>query len=434
MHSLFAATLIAGALSGRAYAAQSTEAEQTALLGHDVECAPYGIPLTTNVLGQFPPDLGPGVPVTDVRNDTEGLAKFQSIEANIPKIAVRTATDTYDGKADPDCYWTETQCVAPKASGVNPDIFEVPQPKTLGYGFDDGPACDHNAFYNYLAEKKQTATMFYIGKNVMYYPLQAQRAVSDGHEICVHTWSHALMTRLSNEQAFAELWYTIKIIKLVTGVTPTCWRVSIVHTHRILLVFTLRSPPQGDVDDRIRFIAQSLDLQTIGSRWCWRSDSFDWAAADPSQGVTAAQVQANYDTLMASANNGDLDTHGAIFLMHENSNFTMQTAVNNYPKLMEAFDYLTPVGVALNKTGQQTFAAYAKEHPASGSTGAASGSSSGSTGISGNTANTNSTKNSTSSGSTSSDSPSGEGAGVALSPRLGFATLLVGALVFAAAL
>jgi hypothetical protein len=88
--------------------------------------------------------------------------------------------------------------------------------------------------------------MFYIGTNVMYQPLQAQRAAVDGHEICVRkcfhflsaphpcpenrpadSWSHRAMTAFTNEQAFGELWYTMQLIKLVTGVTPTCWRVGV---------------------------------------------------------------------------------------------------------------------------------------------------------------------------------------------------------------
>jgi hypothetical protein len=108
--------------------------------------------------------------------------------------------------------------------------------------------------------------MFYIGSNVLDWPLEAQRAVADGHEICVReylsfvssssssgpcstidsilglssnflhillmtlmnpadTWSHNYMTAFSNEGVFAELWYSMKAIKLVTGVTPRCWRV-----------------------------------------------------------------------------------------------------------------------------------------------------------------------------------------------------------------
>ena len=68
---------------------------------------------------------------------------------------------------------------------------------------------------------------FFIGSNVMDWPLQALRAHDEGHQICVHTWSHQYMTALSNEVVFAELYYTQKAIKAVLGVTPQCWYVGI---------------------------------------------------------------------------------------------------------------------------------------------------------------------------------------------------------------
>lgn len=97
--------------------------------------------------------------------------------------------------------------------------------------------------------------MFFIGSNVVDWPVQAIRAKDDGHEICVHTWSHEYMTSFSNQQAFAELYYTRKAIKELLGVTPKCWR-----------------PPFGDVDNRIRFIAAALNMTTI----VWSEDTDDW--------------------------------------------------------------------------------------------------------------------------------------------------------------
>ena len=93
---------------------------------------------------------------------------------------------------------------------------------------------------------------FYIGSNVYDWPLQGLRATAENHQICVHTWSHQYMTAFSNENAFAELYYTQKIIHDILGVTPTCWR-----------------PPYGDVDNRIRMIAQGLNMTTI----VWSDDT-----------------------------------------------------------------------------------------------------------------------------------------------------------------
>jgi len=32
--------------------------------------------------------------------------------------------------------------------------------------------------------------MFYIGSNVLDLPLEAQRGVTDGHEVCIRMWTH----------------------------------------------------------------------------------------------------------------------------------------------------------------------------------------------------------------------------------------------------
>lgn len=135
------------------------------------------------------------------------------------------------------------------------------------------------------------------------------------------------MTSFTNEEAFAELYYTIKAIKLVLGVTPTCWRA-----------------PFGDVDDRIRTIAYGLGLQHM----MWEYDSDDWKVGV--DGVTQAQVQANYDDLFTAAANGTFSTHGTIMLTHEIRNDTMQLFMDNYDKLAAAFKYITPIWTAENVT------------------------------------------------------------------------------------
>jgi hypothetical protein len=66
-------------------------------------------------------------------------------------------TPTYNLAADPDCFWSATKCTTPKLPGLPPDIVMLPEPLSLGYGFDDGPNCSHNAFYDFLAQQKQKA-------------------------------------------------------------------------------------------------------------------------------------------------------------------------------------------------------------------------------------------------------------------------------------
>ncbi|KAJ6588651.1 hypothetical protein B0H19DRAFT_1205964 [Mycena capillaripes] len=402
--------------------ADSDEKSQASIEDPTAECTNYNYPPVANAASSFPPLWEP---VASMPTSDPGYAKFLAMNASIPPIAPKGTNgvpsgviDTYPGATDPDCWWSAAQCVTPKFPGLKPDIATMPEPRTLGYGFDDGPNCSHNAFYDYLTQKNQKATMYYIGSSVMIWPLQAQRAVADGHEICVHSWSHRSMTAFSNEQAFGELWFTMQAIKLVTGYTPTCWR-----------------PPLGDVDDRIRYIAQQLGLDTV----LWKYDAFDWQVGDPSvtPPVTAADVQANYDKVIADANEGTFNTIGAIMLFHELNAYTMQTAMDNYPKLAAAFDHILPVGVGYNKTqpyqetgySQPAFADYIASRgsvsnvSSAGSGAATTGSGSGSKSTGGSSSKSGS--NSASGANTGAGSQAtGTGAGVSL--RGSFASAGVG--------
>lgn len=117
------------------------------------------------------------------------------------------------------------------------------------------------------------------------------------------------------------------MIKLAVGVTPTCWR-----------------PPYGDIDDRVRYIANALGLRSI----LWQYDSNDWQVGSTS--TTPAQVDANYQNLITAAGNGTFNSAGTIILTHELNNYTMSEAIKFYPQLKQAFKALVPVGVGWNKS------------------------------------------------------------------------------------
>ncbi|THV08240.1 putative chitin deacetylase [Dendrothele bispora CBS 962.96] len=332
LNSVFTLLITISLCTGVFAVDRTSEAGEAEITDPTEECEPYSYQPVVEAKSQFPTIWQPA---TIVEGDTEALELWNGISPSIPtNISVKgsitgdfsNTTSSYP-HTDPDCWWSYFQCVTPKLAGLPMDIASVPEPMTMGYGFDDGPNCSHNAFYDYLEEQNQKATMFFIGSNVLDWPLEAQRALTDGHEICAHTWSHHYMTGFVSQDAFAELYYCVKAIKLVTGVTPTCWR-----------------PPFGDVDDRIRAIAHALNLQTI----IWKYDSFDWEVS--AGNTTPEQVDTNYDNFIELAQNGSLATGGSILLTHELNNYTMSEAVKYYPKLKEAFQHIVPVGVALNKT------------------------------------------------------------------------------------
>ncbi|KAK1226234.1 hypothetical protein PQX77_010816 [Marasmius sp. AFHP31] len=298
------------------------------------QCGYYYNPRAYRGLWNFPPTWKPAMLLA---NDTAGHAKWDEIKGKVPtNITVKKLVDNSFEQTlanypadDPDCWWTSHSCIHPKIPGIPDDIAATPPPLSTGYGFDDGPNCSNNAFYEYLLKNNQKATMFFVGSNVMLWPLEAQRALYDGHEICVHTWSHHQMTSLSSESAFADCTYPkMQAIKHIVGVTPTCWR-----------------PPFGDTDDRIRAIAHGLGLRNI----LWKYDTFDWQFG-PTSDTTVTEIDANYQAFVDAAKNGTFDREGGIILTHESSNFTMGESMKFYPAMKAAFKHIVPVGVAMNWT------------------------------------------------------------------------------------
>lgn len=228
-------------------------------------------------------------------------------------------TQSYD-QSDPDCWWTYNKCTKSKHKGIPEDLTTCTEPNTWGLSFDDGPNCTHNEFYDFLQKNKLRASLMYIGSNVINWPFQAQRAIADGHDICVHTWSHHYTTTMSNDQVFAELYYTIKAIKAVTGVTPRCWR-----------------PPFGDVDDRVRAIAAGLGLRTI----VWQEDTDDWETQE--KGSQA--INQNYQNILNKAKQ-----ESPMVLTHEINSDSMDEFMHMYPKVKTAFKNIVPLTACVGAT------------------------------------------------------------------------------------
>ncbi|KAI7906998.1 uncharacterized protein BX663DRAFT_494459 [Cokeromyces recurvatus] len=226
--------------------------------------------------------------------------------------------------SDPDCWWSASGCVTPKLPDVNKDIYYCPEPETWGLTYDDGPNCSHNAFYDYLEEQKLKATMFYIGSNVIDWPYGAMRGIRDGHHIACHTWSHPSITTFTNQEVFAEFYYSLKAIKLATGLTPRYWR-----------------PPYGDIDDRVRWIATQLGLTAV----IWNEDTDDWSADSP---ATLQAVEQNYEDFIRMGTNGTFAESGNIVLTHEINNTTMSLALKYLPDIMSSYKQVISVATCHN--------------------------------------------------------------------------------------
>ncbi|KAI9496536.1 hypothetical protein BDB00DRAFT_953048 [Zychaea mexicana] len=280
-------------------------------------------------LGNYPPPMK--APPVD---DPEVQAVIKQLDwSKVPDAPVRRAKNgdlnftTYDTESDPHCWWSSTLCKKPKLDYIPEDVSYCPHAGDWGLNYDDGPyrvwsededekKYEEPRLYNFLIEQdKQKATLFFIGSNVMTFPEAAQRAFSDGHTICSHTWSHPLMTTLSNEQIVSELYFTQKAIKEVVGITPKCWR-----------------PPFGDIDDRVRAIAWLMGMRAI----LWDRDSNDWALA--AQSISAATVNGYFNEWVELRVADKDNEHGHIPLQHESSNETIMLTEKWLPELKKHFN------------------------------------------------------------------------------------------------
>lgn len=156
---------------------QSTYNDQTwqSVTDSATECKYYNYAPASSFTTAFPTSWD----IADIMpNDQEANSAWSNVQKavqvpNTPPKGQPAGSEqgtTYNTQQDPDCWWTETKCVHPKAAGVPVDTFTCDEPETWGYTFDDGPNCTHNAFYDFLKSKNQKATMFYIGSNGLNWP------------------------------------------------------------------------------------------------------------------------------------------------------------------------------------------------------------------------------------------------------------------------
>ncbi|CAJ0926693.1 17966_t:CDS:2 [Entrophospora sp. SA101] len=157
---------------------------------------------------------------------------------------------------------------------------------------------------DYLGSKGLKATFFVIGSRATNHPDVLLRASKEGHQIGIHTWSHTSLTTQTNEVIIAELKWTEKIIKEITGLTPKYMR-----------------PPRGDYDDRVRNIAKQLGYKSV----IWDHDTFDWMSQqDPTYDLN--WIPANFTQWVNEAS-----TTGHVSLEHD----LYQQTVGKAPKAID---------------------------------------------------------------------------------------------------
>jgi peptidoglycan/xylan/chitin deacetylase (PgdA/CDA1 family) len=129
-------------------------------------------------------------------------------------------------------------CANPKALGVS-RVIEIDTASGPGFGFehfkaydflrdhevvltfDDGPWPGHtHAVLKALADNCTKALFFPIGKHAGYHPEILKQVAAAGHTVGSHTWSHMDLSRLTTDDAKAEIEKGISAVSIALGNKP----------------------------------------------------------------------------------------------------------------------------------------------------------------------------------------------------------------------
>lgn len=176
----------------------------------------------------------------------------------------------------------------------DPDKITLdPNKKYVALTFDDGPsAATTGKVLDILKEKKATATFFLLGQNVAENHDLVQRMVKEGMDVGSHSYSHPILTTLSDEQVKEEVQKTDKAIFEACGQLPKNFRA-----------------PYGAADQRVANIVGKPLIN-------WSVDSQDWELKNAPKTVDRVK-----NTLY----------EGSIVLMHD----IHQTTVDALPQIID---------------------------------------------------------------------------------------------------
>lgn len=110
------------------------------------------------------------------------------------------------------------------ATGASPRSAR-PKPKTIAITFDDGPDPEWTPkVLDLLKAQGVKATFFVVGTEVVAHPELTRRIVAEGHQIGVHTFTHANLSSASGWRRSVELRQSQLILAGATGVSTPLLR------------------------------------------------------------------------------------------------------------------------------------------------------------------------------------------------------------------
>lgn len=136
--------------------------------------------------------------------------------------------------------------------------------------FDDGPSGVTDDLLDTLAARGVVASFFVIGNQVPSRASTLARAVSEGHYVASHSYSHPDMATLSLDDVRSQVTQADAAIRAAVCVRPTVFR-----------------PPYGSLTAEGRGVVEEMGYKVVN----WNLDTFDWkhAATDPQKVLDLVQ-------------------------------------------------------------------------------------------------------------------------------------------------
>ena len=192
--------------------------------------------------------------------------------------------------------WSKSLTVELKEGSLKVERGIMKDRPMIALTFDDGPGPNTGKILDVLEQYDERATFFMLGNSASAYPETVKRIYETGNEIANHSTTHADLSKSSLEKIRWEIDTASGTIESACGQSPVLLR-----------------PPYGAVSPDLRANAGMPLIM-------WSIDTLDWKTRD---------TQNTIEVVMKEKQDG------AIVLMHDIHDPSVEAAVQLIPKLLE---------------------------------------------------------------------------------------------------
>lgn len=179
---------------------------------------------------------------------------------------------------------------------TNEEFKPDPNKKTIAFSFDDGPSEYDKSIIDALKEYHATATFFLVGNRINAFADAVKYMDENKMEVGNHSYDHAYLPRLSEEEILNQINSTNNEYKNITGKDMGLIR-----------------PPYGAINSKVK---NTLDKPLI----LWNIDTLDWQSKN---------TDMVYESIINDVKDGD------IILMHSLYPTTRDAVIKVLPVLYE---------------------------------------------------------------------------------------------------